>query len=248
MKKYLLPTLLAFITIGAFSAHAQSGAIVTCNGSATSPCTWGILFTVFRKLISLGLGLAIMYGFIRIAYIGAKYGLRSDEPSVRSEFRNNAIVILLSTIALAVLLPAMSYAIKELKADPSVLKPINCLQDANSKDCPDSKPTPDLKASFNSIEFFPHAYAQTQNILPQTVKVNGSIYDYFFTVFQLVIRILFIALILLWLYAGFMMVAARGNGPELEKAKNRLWYSVFLTVILLLVQVLLVSLKGTITN
>lgn len=246
MKKHLLVLLASSLLLGVFSVSAQTGALVTCDGSSTSPCTWVQFFEIMRNIISLGLGISILYAFSRIAYIGAKYGLRSDEAAVRTEFRNNSIVILLSAIAIVALLPFTSYVLKTLKADAKVTNPIDCLQKADSPGCPGAnKQDSGLKVN---LQFFPHAHAQTQNILPQTVKMNGSIYDYAFLMFQLVIRILFIALIILWVYAGFSLVAARGNPTEIEKGKNRLWYSVFLTVILLLVQVLLVALKGTITS
>lgn len=247
MKKYFLTALFTLGTFSIISVQAQEFFAVTCDG-AVELCSLPKFLEMIRNVFAGGLSLAVLYGVFRIAYVGAKYGWKSDDPSARSEFRNNSLVILISLLALAALLPMTTYTLKKLNVDARVTNPIDCVQKAGSPGCPTEN---GLKVNLN---LFPHAYAQTQNsggtqnVFPQTVKMNGSIYDYFFLIFQMLIRVLFVALILLWVYAGFSLVAARGNPTEIEKGKNRLWYSVFLTVILLLVQVLLVSLKGAIIN
>ena len=93
------------------------------------------------------------------------------------------------------------------------------------------------------MQFFTHAYAQ--GVLPSPIQMSSP-YDFAISAFQVVLQVLFIALIILWLYAGFSLVIARGNPTELEKAKNRLWYSFFITVILMLIQALLIGLAGTV--
>jgi len=138
------------------------------------------------------------------------------------------------------LIPLTSYSLKVLKVNDSVTKPLDCLQD--KKDCAkDGEPM--FKLNLNP---FPKAYAA--DLFPETVNVGGNIFDYTFVLFELVLRICFIGLIIQWFYAGFSLIVARGNPTELEKAKNRLWFVVTLTVILMLLQVFLVALKGTISN
>ena len=141
MKKYFFPILLSFLTIGIVSVHAQS-TLVTCDGAS---CTWPKMFEIMRNIISLGLGIAILYAFVRIALLGAQYGLQSDQAEIRTKFRNNSLVILISAIALVALLPFTSYVLKTLKADTKVTNPIDCLQKANSPGCP--KPSNNLDAN-----------------------------------------------------------------------------------------------------
>lgn len=246
MKKYLIPVLATLSAFTVLSASAAS--LVTCEGGKESLCTWGEIFKTLRKIIALGLSLAVLYGFIRVALLGAMYGLKSDQPQVRTDFRNNAFIILIATIALAALLPLSSYVLKTLNVDQKIINPIDCLQKSGAAGCPTSIRSNESTISAYDIflSLFPHAHAQ--NLFPQTVDIGGGIYDYFFLLFQLVIRVLFVALIILWIYAGFCLISARGNPTELTSARNRLWYSVFLTVILALVQALLLAVKSAITS
>ena len=235
MKKYLLPALISFLTISIFSAHA-AGSIVSCDGA---DCTWPKIWEILRTVIRTVLGLVVLLAGYRIATLWLNKEMNPENPNARKEFTNNALVIFIATVLLAALLPLTIYGLKALKVSPNIIQKIECLQKAGPKGS-------GCEATQLPQQFFNHAYAQS--LLLQTVDIGGGIYDFFFRVFQLLMRVLFLALIIFITYSGFMLVSARGEPTALEKAKSRLWYSVYITVILMLVQVLLLALGDSINK
>lgn len=235
MKKYLLPVIMTFLTIGIFSANAQTS-IVGCDGA---DCTWPKIWAILRTVIRTFLGLVVLFAAFRISSLWLHKEANPEEVGASGKFLNKAIFILIITFLFVALLPITIYGMKSLKVDKRIVEKIECLQKAG----------PTCPAALLQPQFFTHAYAA--DLLPQTVDLGtgkNAIYDFFFSAFQLVLRMMFLALVVFIAYSGFALVAARGEPTKLEKAKSRLWYCVSVTVILMLVYTLLLALGDAINK
>jgi hypothetical protein len=204
-------------------AYAQTGQVVTCGqtASTSSACTVGNLTDMFRSLMSLviSVGLPILTIFIFFRFFRAWFSLqKGDTSAYHTAVRESGHAIVGFAVVIALFGGALYTLLSYFGVKEDFLKLLKLFS---------AIPFDTLMA------FVPHAYAQTSGQLPSPVELN--IYDFLLAGMRLVMRFfIYPGLIIMWVWTGFLFVAAQGAPDAINKAKRILYWTVIMTLIFVL--------------
>ena len=211
-------------------------AIVTCDGNQTqivngqtvpAPCTIDDVLRSLKAVYLVIAGLVFTWSLFMLAYFGVT-NYPYDRPEALKELWKRAFNTIIWGAVLFAVIPLFYAILKSFGVGGEYL---------------------DIIKKLNvDIPFVQHAYAQTQIGLPQPIKFEHP-YDLLLLILGVLYQWVIIpALIGMWVYSGFLFVFAQGAPVQLTKARKTLWYSVILTVILLVLQTVIFALRATITG
>lgn len=197
-------------------------AVVACDG--TTPCEINALYKTIYNAYVLIATIVLMYAFAKFAWtIMANYPY--DRPEALNVVKRQLFNLVVWGAVLFGIIPLAVLFLRSIGVGEEYLAP--------------------LKQIHASL-FVEHAYAQSG--LPSPINV-GNPYDYFLTIIGVFFRWIIVPFLIgLWVYSASIFVFAQGAPVEITRGKKYLWYSIFATVILMLVQTLFLALRGTING
>jgi hypothetical protein len=229
MKRQVLITLLltsvvlfSFYTV---SAQSISGDDV-CGNSYSTVCTAANFKAIFSKTINwvVGIGSALLVVFIIWRFSVAWFALQQGNANAYKEALKLAGNAVLGFVLLIAIFGGLYLGIiKFISVQPWATQFIQLISDA----------------------FIPHAYAQG-NVLSNPLGTS-NLYDFILTIVRLVVRwFIFPAIVVMWVFSGFLLVAAQGNPEKLKTARNLLLYAAISTVIALMTEAFLFAIRGSV--
>lgn len=234
-RRYLKTLIVTTILTCSFSFAFAQGSIsgdTLCGASAGQVCTLQHLQKLatglFKLAITIGvpiLTIFIVYHFL-MAWFAAERG-DSNALKEASKRATNAIIGFL--IITGVFSGALIAFFKVLGVNDFPLKLLEI-----------------LKSPLSFFDLIPHAYAV--NDLPNPIK-SGTLLDLLLAMVRAVLLFfVYPAVIIIWVWTGFLFVGAQGNPEALKKAKSMLARTVIITLVLFLLQGFLLAIQGTVKN
>lgn len=229
-KKILMRTLfvIAHIIAGVGLLHAQVAVMsgnALCGSTATTTCKLTDLKALIKGvgylIIGIGLPLIIVLSSVRIliAWKSAAEGNANAYKEAVKKIWNSLVGVFIIVLLLS--------------GGLAMLFSFVSASDAFSK-------------LFNlSIEaFVPHVYAQE---LPSPFTKDVTLMTFLLDIFRLVMRFfVYPLLIAFWAWTGFAFVLAQGKPEMLSKAKTLLIRITISTVVIVMLQIFLIAVQGTV--
>jgi hypothetical protein len=210
-------------------AFAQAGGSISgdslCGATVATECNLGH----FRSLIQgagkiiVGIGIPWLVLVILWRFTAAWFAAKEGNASAYKEARKKSMDAVIYFLVIVLVLSGMLLTVLQyfgVKAEPLEL----------------------LKSL--SLQFIPITQASAQE-LPNFLKA-GSLYDLMLDFVRLIILfIVYPGIILMWVWTGFLFVAAQGKPDALTKAKSLLVKAIATSFIVFLAQGFLLAARGT---
>ena len=237
-KQYLLAFILAsFLVVVSLSAVYAQNSISgddVCGVTSEKRCTFTDLRVisggVIKGIVAVGLPLLVIFIVVRLL-LGWFTARKSGSAGAYTAFKETIWLSLQAVLGLLIVVALFGGLFLTMLKFVGVADfPLKLLKIMNS-------------SSF----LVSHAYAQTTGGMLPNGTIWSDIVDFFTSAVRLVMRIfVYPALIVMWVWTGFSFVTAQGNPNSLKDAKRWFWYAVVTTIAIMLVQVFLLAIRGSV--